>query len=319
MRKPLFLLLPLTALLPAIGFAAAGSGPLPPGVNWLSQVTDQINALVTNNGDQLVDLGTTELAFFAIFTLVGIVVRWQISHMVIGFRPVNYTIGDLLAFFINLAACSLLLHYYNTPLPGAGISIHQIFPALAKAVTNILDQGLIDGFLDRVRAAAAGTQPPSAFNLMGAMVYATVLVNVAFMDLIMFAVNAFGFIALGMFTLFGPLIIPLFITRNFKQKFWHWVDGLLVFSMFRAVSAAVSFIFANVLIGFFDNTVAGDYSLGHWLALIPALILLNGGFLWSMFQVPRLTGMIFGGVAGQAQGFVDTITSSIVALATSVA
>jgi type IV secretion system protein VirB6 len=111
-------------------------------------------------------------------------------------------------------------------------------------------------------------------------------------------------------------MIPLFITRNFKQKFWHWVDGLLVFSMFRAVSAAVSFIYLNVLIGFFDNSVNGDYSLGHWLALIPTLILLNGGFLWSMFQVPRLTGMIFGGIAGHAQSFVDTVTSTIVRIGT---
>jgi hypothetical protein len=298
------------------GFGATSPNSLAPGIDWLSQITDQVNALVTNHADQLVDLGTTELAFLAIFTLVGIVVRWQISHMVIGFRPVNYTIGDLLAFFINLAACSLLLHYYNTPLPGAGISIHQVFPALAKSVANLLDQSLVDAFLDRVRESAAGTQAPSAFNLTGAIVYTTVLWNVAFMDLIMFAVNAFGFIALGMFTLFGPLLIPLFITRSFKHKFWQWVDGLLAFSMFRAVSAAVSFIYLNVLIGFFDNTVAGDYSLGHWLALIPTLILLNGGLIWSMFQVPRLTGMIFGGIAGYAQGFVDSLTSTIVAMAT---
>jgi hypothetical protein len=35
-----------------------------------------------------------------------------------------------------------------------------------------------------------------------------------------------------------------------------------------------------------------------------------------MFQVPRITGMIFGGVSGQAQAFVDNVTSTIVALAT---
>ena len=119
-----------------------------------------------------------------------------------------------------------------------------------------------------------------------------------------------------MFTLFGPLMIPLFITRNFKGKFWAWVDGLLVFSMFRAVAAAVSFIYLNVFIGFFDNTVNGDYSLGHWLALIPTLILLNGGLLWAMFQVPRITGMIFGGVASHAQAFTDTVVSTIVTVAT---
>jgi type IV secretion system protein VirB6 len=298
------------------GLAATGPGPLGAGIDWLSQITAQVDALLTNHGDQLVSIGTTELAFFALCTLVGIVVRWQMAHMVIGWKPVNYALGDLLAFLINLAVASLLLHYYSTPLPGTSISVHQVFPAFAKAVTDLLDQSLVDGFLDRVRAAAAGTQAPSALNLIGAVIYATVLWNVAFMDLVMFAVNAFGFIGLGLFTLFGPLLIPLFITRNFKGKFWAWVDGLLVFSMFRAVSAAVSFIYLNVMIGFFDNTVAGDYSLGHWLALLPTLILLNGGLVWSMFQIPRLTGMIFGGVASYAQAFVDSVTSTVVAIAT---
>ena len=316
MKKTLLAPALLVTLFAIPGFAATGPGPLGAGVDWLSQITGQIDALVTNHGDQLVSIGTTELAFFALCTLVGIAVRWQTAHMVIGSRPVNYTLGDLLAFLINLAAASLLLHYYNTPVPGTSISIHQVFPAFAKAVTDLLDQSLVDGFLDRVRAAAAGTQAPSALNLVGAVIYATVLWNVAFMDLVMFAVNAFGFIGLGLFTLFGPLLIPLFITRNFKGKFWAWVDGLLVFSMFRAVAAAVSFIYLNVMIGFFDNTVAGDYSLGHWLALLPTLILLNGGLVWSMFQIPRLTAMIFGGVGSYAQAFVDSVTSTIVSIAT---
>ena len=314
MKKSTFVRLLVILFLPATG--AAAGGPLATGVDWLSEVTDQVNNLVTAHGDQLVSIGNTELAFFALMTLVGIVVRSQMSHMVIGFRPVNYTIGDLLAFFINLAVCSVLLHYYNTPLPVAGISIHQIFPALAKVVTNVFDQSIVDGFLTRVSRAFDGTQAPSALNLVGVVVYTNVLWNICFLDLIMFAVNAFGFIALGMFTLFGPLMIPLFITRNFKAKFWHWVDGLLVFSMFRVVAAAVSFIYVNVFISFFDNSVNGDYSLGHWLALLPTLILLNGGLLWAMIQVPRITGMIFGGVAAQAQDFVNTVTSSIVRFAT---
>ena len=149
--------------------------------------------------------------------------------------------------------------------------------------------------------------------MTGAIVYGWVLLIIAVMSFVMFAVNAFGFIALGMFVLFGPLMIPLYITRNFKAKFWAWVDGLLVFSMFRAVSAAISFIFLHVLIGFFDNWVAGNYSLGHWLALLPTLLLLTGGFVYAMFSVPRITAMIFGGVAAHAQGVVDSLTSAVIA------
>jgi hypothetical protein len=110
------------------------------------------------------------------------------------------------------------------------------------------------------------------------------MADMALIDLAMFAVDAFGWIAYALFSLFGPLAIPLYMTKHFSSKFWGWLDGLIVFSFYRAVSAGFSFIWINVLVGFFDNTVAGDYSLGHWLAILGTLIMLTGAFFWGMFK-----------------------------------
>ena len=302
-------LLRLSLIALAFPLAAAAAGAFDPtaaAVDWLSQVTDQINALVTVHGDELVHVGQIELAFFGLITLVSMVVRWQTAHMVIGFRPVNYTIGDLFTFLLQLVICSIMLTYYNSPIPGTTLSVHQLLPEFAKNVANVIDESLLDGLLDRVREAISGTSPAGPFDFSGTLVYFGTLLLLAVMDLIMFAVNSFGFIALGLFVFFGPLIIPLFITRAFRARFWTWVDGMIVFSMFRAVAAAISFIFLNVLVGFFDGMVRGDYSLGHWLALLPALALLVAGFAWAMFKTPALTGMLFGGVASYAQQFTDT-------------
>jgi type IV secretion system protein VirB6 len=131
----------------------------------------------------------------------------------------------------------------------------------------------------------------------------------------MFAVNAFGFAAYGLFTLFGPLLIPLYLTRNFHSKFWGWVDNLIVFAMYRAVSAALTFVWLNVLVSFFDNTVNGDYSIGHWLALVPTLLMLTVSFAWAMFKIPALTSMLFGGAGAGAQGATDSLTSKLAQLA----
>ena len=81
MKKTLLAPLLLITLFAIPGLAAtAGPVPLGAGIDWLSQITDQIDALVTNYGDQLVSVGTTELSFFALCTLVGIAVRWQVDH-----------------------------------------------------------------------------------------------------------------------------------------------------------------------------------------------------------------------------------------------
>ena len=37
--------------------------------------------------------------------MITMVVRWNLAHMVIGYRPVNFTIGDLFVFLFKLFAC----------------------------------------------------------------------------------------------------------------------------------------------------------------------------------------------------------------------
>jgi len=74
------------------------------------------------------------------------------------------------------------------------------------------------------------------------------MVNMAFIDLAMFAVDAFGWVAYGLLSLFGPLAIQLYMRKNFSSKFGGWLDGLIVFSFYRAVSAGFCFIWLNVLV-----------------------------------------------------------------------
>jgi len=311
-RRISILALFVCLLLPLAAHAAA---PPATGTNWLQQVTTQVDNLTTTRGDALVDMGATELNFIALMSLIAMVVRWNLAHMVIGFRPVNFTVGDLFIFFFKLFACSLMLHYYFNPFPGTAISLHNLFANVAQAIASTLDQDIINDFLTRVRNVGDSSQRPVGLDVIGVIVYFAVMVNMALIDLAMFAVDAFGWVAYAIFSLFGPLAIPLYMTRNFSSKFWGWLDGLIVFSFYRAVSAGFSYIWLNVLVGFFDNTVAGDYSLGHWLAILGTLIMLTGAFFWGMFKIPMITSMLFGGVGAAAQGFTSSVTGTITAAA----
>jgi len=307
-RKLSIFALLVCLLLPVAARAAA---PPATGTNWLQQVTTQVDNLTTTHGDALVDMGATELNFIALMSLIAMVIRWNLAHMVIGYRPVNFTVGDLFIFFFKLFACSLMLHYYFNPFPGTAISLHNLFANVAQAIASTLDQDIINDFLTRVRNVGDSSQRPVGLDVVGVIVYFAVMLNMALIDLAMFAVDAFGWVAYAIFSLFGPLAIPLYMTRNFSSKFWGWLDGLIVFSFYRAVSAGFSFIWLNVLVGFFDNTVAGDYSIGHWLAILGTLIMLTGAFFWGMFKIPMITSMLFGGVGAAAQGFTSSVTSAI--------
>ena len=295
---------------------AAGIGPGP--IDWLQEVTDQITALMNNQSDALVDLGVIELNFIAIITLIGIVVRWQLSHMVIGFHPVNFTIGDFFVFLLNFAFCSVLLHYYNNPLPGVGVNFHQLPAGFSILISSKLGTAAIDQMLAQVSDAISKTQKPSVTDLLGIIVYAVTMAQLAALQFVMFALNSFGYIGQAMFALFGPLLIPLYMTKRFAGKFFAWLDGLIVFSMFGAVSTGLSFIWLNVIVGFFQNTVAGDYTIGHWFAVLTTLVMITCAFLYSMFKIPSITAALFGGSAALAQGFAETLTARAAGLAMAV-
>ncbi len=296
-------------LSPTLGLLAlAMPAHAAPGTNWTSSVTDQVTALTTAYANQLVDLGNIELAFIAMIALVTIAARWQLGHMVVGFHPVNFRIGDFIGFLVKLLLCSAMLYYYNNPLPG-GLNLHQIPQAVGGAISNTLDASVYDQLSARISAALDGTKPPpTGLDLTGIVIYFAVCVLMAVLQLAMFCVDAFGFVGYAVFALFGPLFIPLLLTVNFQNKFWVWLDGLIVFGMYRAVAQSLVFVWTNVLIKFFDQSVAGDYSLGNWMAVLGALIMLSVAFLWTMFKVPMLTSMLFGGVAGAAQSYTDTLT-----------
>ena len=306
MIKKLFLLVLLTCiLLPTASFAASA------GIDWLGQVTTAVDTLTTTHGDVLMDFAVTELNFVAMMGLIAMVVRWNLAHMVIGARPVNFTIGDLFIFFFQLFACSLMLHYYFTPFPGTSLSIHNLFAGVAQSISATLDQSVMDDFMKRISNVTDSTARPAGMDVIGIFVYFGVMIDMAFLDLAMFAVDAFGWVCYGIFSLFGPLAIPLYMTKHFSSKFFGWLDGLIVFSFYRAVSAGFTYIWLNVIIGFFDGTVAGDYSIGHWLAIFGTLIMLTGAFVYGIFKIPMITSMLFGGVGMAAAGYSSTVLDTV--------
>ncbi|GAC1699910.1 MAG: hypothetical protein NVS9B4_00260 [Candidatus Acidiferrum sp.] len=285
-----------------------------PGVNWLEDITGEITKLTTAFGGQLVDIANVELTFVAIIGLVTLVSKWQLDHMNIGYHAVNFRIGDFFAFMIRLMFCSVMLFYYNNPLPG-GLNLHQIPQAFGSAIATNLDTASYDQLSARISAAINGTVQPSGLDMSGHVIYFSVLALMAVLELGMFIVNAFGFVGYAAFSLFGPLMIPLLLTKHFAGKFWNWVDGLTVYGMYGAVSASFTFIWLHVLVGFFDNSMAGDYSIGKWSAMLAGLIILSVSFLWAMLKVPSVTASLFGGVGGPAQQATDSMVAGISAAA----
>jgi type IV secretion system protein VirB6 len=246
------------------------------GVDWLYQFTNNLTNLTTQNGGALTQLGLTELSAIALFTLISMVINWNTSGMTLRFHTHPVRAGDMTHFLLRLILCCLLINYWVNPLPGASFGLNHFFSYIAQAM---------------VPSLMAPVQILCYFVVQG-------LLGIA--SGILFLINCSSFILYGVTALFGPVFIPLLMTRTFRGKFFHFLDVLLGFAMIRAVAAAFIFVWSGFLNAFIQQTFNGNYSMDMWLAnLIPCTMVFIA-FIINLLFIPNMTQAIFGGTAGMA-------------------
>ena len=285
----------------------------PPGVvDWLAQFTQSLTDLTVQNGGALSNFGMILLTFIATMTLIGIAVRmssWSVHFG--GHRAVS--LDELRTFLFRLLFCCVIEHYWVTNLPGASFGFNRMFSYIAAAIAQILDQTQLNQLNALLANAAHNTPVPTIFAPMETICYWFVQGFLGLASGILFLINCSSFIFYAVAALFGPLMIPLYMTETFRGKFLHFVEVLLSLAMIRAVAAAFIFVWSQFLIGFMNQTFQGNYSIANWIANLVPFLTIFTAFILNMALIPSMTQMIFGGGAGAA-GKVGEIAEKLVAL-----
>ena len=282
-----------------------------PGVDWLYQFTNNLTNLTTQNGDALSSVGMTLLAFVSLIKLVRMVAHWNISTMTISLSAQPVRVGDLVEFLMQLIICLLIINYWVTPFPGASFGFNHLFSYFAQVIVAALDQNSLSQLQSALSNALNNTPQPSYLAPLEILTYLLVYVFVGMAAGILFLVNCSSFIFYGVAALFGPLFVPLLMSRTFRGKFYNFVDVLLSFAMIRAVAAAFIFVWSGFLITFLQQTFNGDYSLPMWIANLYGVIAVFIAFILNMAMVPTITQTLFGGGSGAA-GRVMQIAETLV-------
>ncbi len=282
------------------------------GVDWLYQFTNNLTNLTTQNGGALTQLGMTELACISFFMLVSMVVNWQTSTMTFRLHHHPIQAGDLTKFLLQLIICCLLETYWVNPFPGASFGINHFFSYIAQAMVAAFDQSSLDSLLQLLKTAGDQTQMPSFTAPVQILCYFLVQILLGLASAILFLINCSAFILYGVTALFGPIFVPLLMTKTFRAKFFHFLDVLISFAMIRAVAAAFIFVWAGFLNGFIQQTFNGNYSMEMWLAnLIPCTMVFIA-FIINMLFIPSMTQAIFGGAAGMAESMRQSVIGTAV-------
>src|SRR5271163_2560275 len=219
--------------MPEIALLAQALPSASPGVNWLYQFTNNLTNLTTQNGGALTQLGLAELSAISLFVLISMVINWNTTGMTLRFHTQPVRVGDMTNFLLRLIICCLLENYWVNPFPGASFGINHFFSYIAQSMVAVFDQNSLD-------------------------ILVQVLLGLA--SAILFVINCSSFILYGVTALFGPIFVPLLMTKTFQSKFFHFLDVLISFAMIRAVAGAFIFVWAGFMNAFIQQTFNGDYS-----------------------------------------------------------
>ncbi|MGH9770957.1 MAG: type IV secretion system protein [Candidatus Acidiferrales bacterium] len=287
---------------------APSSGPTT--FNLINELATELQNLLLDQGGVFLHYGRIELAFIAVFGLTSLGVRWQFPALNLHHhQPLH--LAEVYEYLVKLAFVSLLFTYYTQPFPGTNISFDHLFSAVAKLLSASLNTTIVGQMQKQLSDAIKGLEHPTFYNIFATIGYYLDLIVLAAIEVGAILINAFGLAITGLCALFGPLFIPLFLTKNFNRWFWRWVDNFFTYSMYRVIAIAITYLYYAIIMAFFNTYVGTDYSLGHMLGLFPYLLLLTWAYLYSLFKIPSIAAMFFQGaglsaseLTGAAIGFV---------------
>jgi hypothetical protein len=287
--------------------------PLPPDVdtaisgtvNFEGTVTQGVTDLVSNVAPSIMPFGWTLLALFGVYALLQTLLQGTLRSMSMHhYNPLATTVAYVAVLF-RIAIASLMLTFYMVPLPGLPFNFHQIFPYLAQALANAITTDLLKQVLGNFNDAIHFLPPVGVLQVLPALLTIVVLTLIALSQVAMTIITAGSYAIVGILTLCGPLMIPFYVLPGHDKKFWTWFDNMFAYSMYVFVGAAFTFIFCHSYVDFFSNL--HGYTVGQWLVSLPYLVLITIVFLWTMFKVPEITHILFGGFGGVAAGFANSL------------
>jgi hypothetical protein len=273
-------------------------------INFTAAVTAGITTLVTTTVPAIMTFGWSLLALFGCYALLQVLLQGSMK-MMSSYHPSGMAMAaSYIAVMFRIVACVAMLSFYNTPMPGVGFNFHQMFPALANALASSISTANAQQVIAALNDAVHYLPTPGILDVLPSLLTIILLIIFGLIELAMVIITAGSYAIVGILTLCGPLMIPFYVLPGHEKRFWTWFDNMFAYSMYVFAATAFVYIFCNPYLQFFSNI--HSYTVGQWLPQISYLIVITISFLWTMFKVPELTHLIFGGTGGIAQGFANT-------------
>src|SRR5258708_11994102 len=104
-----------------------------------------------------------------------------------------------------------MVNYYSAPIPGVGVSFHNLVTNEAKYLSNQIDQAQLQTIIQSVADFESRLDSPTWGDILGTAIYFIVTILLAAAQAVAFFVIPYGSIATAVCVLVGPIFVPFFI------------------------------------------------------------------------------------------------------------
>jgi len=262
--------------------------------NYFTAVFQAITDLLTRHSAMFLSMGQNMFRSFAVIMIVWFGIRAALTSSEIagGFR-----FSDFVSLVMAIAFGFAMITYYDDPIPGFGRSFKSLVIDQAVFLSNRLEAASIEDIQQRLVSVYSSMESPSLLDGIQILRYFITMVAVILAQVAVLAVVSYGYIAMAVIVLVGPVFIPFFIVPRLDWLFWGWFRAFLQYAFYQVVAQAFVYVFGQLLINFLDAQPPPFDSVKVAWLFVPLVFLLLS-FVYGVLRIPALVSGIFTGRSG---------------------
>ena len=260
-----------------------------------------LSQLMTENASLFQSMGMNMYRGFAVILIAWYGTKSALASASGGTGPL-FHFDNFASLLLTIAFGFGMITYYSQPIPGFGVSFYHLVTDQGLNLANQLNHSLVQQLWDRINSLYFGLEAPSlsiAFNILEVLRYALTALCLLAALAAVFTVIAFGYVAMAIAVLLGPVFIPFFIVPKMEWLFWGWLKALIQYSFYPVVANAYLFVFGNLLIHFVDAHPP-PYDGATIAVLFFPLVMLLVAFAYGILKIPSLVNSLFTGKSGES-------------------
>src|SRR5436190_23892163 len=265
-----------------------------PSLGLVPTIQEAIASLLTTYEPEFLRFGYNLFLAFATIVIVWQGIRMMFSHEGLGEQLFDFA---KLLLFISFGYA--LITFYETPLPGIGVSFSNLITDQAYYFQSVLEARAFDNIYQHFDDLSERFLQPDAWSILANLIYWTVLLLIAFAKAVSLAVIAFGLIASAVCGLLGPIFVPFFIVPKLDWLFWGWLKSFIQYSFIPVVAIAFLMIFERFVFRYVTTLPPAITQAEYGIYGLQAMAVI-GTFCVGIVLVPSLTSSIFSGRSGES-------------------